>query len=89
MVLCGTGPDGKVEPVSPPEGVPNGEKVAFDAFPGEPDEVLNPKKKVFETVAPGFEVSAEVRRRTRGARSEPARERACSRLSGRGASNEK
>ena len=59
MVLCGTGPDGKVEPVSPPEGVPNGEKVAFDAFPGEPDEVLNPKKKVFETVAPGFEVSAE------------------------------
>ena len=69
MVLCGTGPDGKVELVTPPEGVPNGEKVAFDAFPGEPDEVLNPKKKVFETVAPGFEVSAEVRRRIRGARS--------------------
>ena len=54
MVLCGTGPDGKVELVTPPEGAPNGERVTFDAFEGEADEQLNPKKKVFEAVAPGF-----------------------------------
>ena len=56
MVLCGTGPDGKVELVTPPEGVPNGERVQCEGFAGEADDVLNPKKKVFEAVAPDFAV---------------------------------
>ena len=59
MVLCGTGADGKTEFVVPPEGVPNGERVAFDAFPGEADEQLNPKKKVWEAVQPGFEITGD------------------------------
>ena len=57
MVLCGTGPDGKVELVTPPEGVPNGERVQCEGFAGEADDVLNPKKKVFEAVAPDFSVT--------------------------------
>mmetsp|Transcript_27877 Transcript_27877/g.68544 ORF Transcript_27877/g.68544 Transcript_27877/m.68544 type:complete len:905 (-) Transcript_27877:84-2798(-) len=59
MVLCGTGTDGKTELVVPPEGVPNGERVVFDKFPGDADDQLNPKKKVFEAVSPGFEITAE------------------------------
>ena len=31
----------------------------FDGYDGEPDEQLNPKKKVFETVAPDLVTSAE------------------------------
>jgi methionyl-tRNA synthetase len=29
-----------------------GERVMFDGYAGDPDEQLNPKKKVFEAVAP-------------------------------------
>ena len=50
-LLGGTGPEGKVELVTPPEGVPNGERVMFDNFLGDADGVLNPKKKVFEAGA--------------------------------------
>ena len=64
MVLCGTGPDGKTEFVVPPEGVPNGERVVFDKFPGDPDDVLNPKKKVFEAVQPGFEAGSKSDKKT-------------------------
>ena len=59
VVLCGTGPDGKTEFVVPPAGVPNGERVVFSTFPGEPDDVLNPKKKVFEAVQTGFEILSD------------------------------
>jgi methionine--tRNA ligase beta chain len=54
MVLCGSGVDGVVEPVAPPAGAANGTVVTCADFPGEPDEVLNPKKKVFEAVALDF-----------------------------------
>uniref|UniRef100_A0A5B7AHJ9 methionine--tRNA ligase n=1 Tax=Davidia involucrata TaxID=16924 RepID=A0A5B7AHJ9_DAVIN len=40
----------KVELVDPPQSAPVGERVAFPGFEGEPDDVLNPKKKVWETV---------------------------------------
>jgi hypothetical protein len=40
----------QVELVEPPEGVPPGERVTFEGYPGEADEQLNPKKKIFETV---------------------------------------
>ena len=61
MVLCGTGvgENGKVEPVAPPASAPNGAIVTCAAFPGAPDDVLNPKKKVFEAVSPDFSVLAD------------------------------
>ncbi|KAI0171831.1 nucleic acid-binding protein [Hypoxylon sp. FL1284] len=45
---------GPVELVAPPEGAAAGERVAFDGWRGEPEGVLNPKKKVWETFQPGF-----------------------------------
>jgi hypothetical protein len=39
-----------VELVEPPEGAEVGERVSFEGFPGEADEQLNPKKKIFEQV---------------------------------------
>jgi len=62
MVLCGTGADGKVEPVGVPSDVgvvEDGARVVFDGYAGEPDETLNPKKKVFEAVAAGFEIAGD------------------------------
>jgi len=61
MLLCASSPDGsKVEFVEPPAGAANGTRVAVEGFPGEPDEVLNPKKKVFEAVQPDLLTSEEL-----------------------------
>ncbi|KAJ0702941.1 putative methionine--tRNA ligase [Helianthus annuus] len=49
MVLCASTSD-NVEFVEPPEGAAVGERVTFPGFDGEPDDVLNPKKKVWETL---------------------------------------
>ncbi|PYH43981.1 putative cofactor for methionyl- and glutamyl-tRNA synthetases [Aspergillus saccharolyticus JOP 1030-1] len=44
-----------VELVSPPADAPAGERVTFEGWSeGEPEKVLNPKKKVWETFQPGF-----------------------------------
>ncbi|RKF73234.1 tRNA-aminoacylation cofactor ARC1 [Golovinomyces cichoracearum] len=43
-----------VELVTPPEGAVAGEKVFFEGWKGEPERVLNPKKKIWETFQPGF-----------------------------------
>ncbi|RKF55002.1 tRNA-aminoacylation cofactor ARC1 [Erysiphe neolycopersici] len=43
-----------VELVSPPEDAVAGEKVFFEGWKGEPEGVLNPKKKIWETFQPGF-----------------------------------
>ena len=51
MVLCASSGE-TVDFVVPPEGVANGERVAFAGFEGEPDEVLNPKKKQWDAVQP-------------------------------------
>ncbi|XP_010673414.2 probable methionine--tRNA ligase [Beta vulgaris subsp. vulgaris] len=40
----------KVELVEPPKDAVIGERVKFSGFDGEPDDVLNPKKKVWETL---------------------------------------
>lgn len=40
----------KVELVEPPRDASIGERVKFSGFDGEPDDVLNPKKKVWETL---------------------------------------
>jgi len=45
---------GPVELVSPPENSVAGERVFFEGWEGEPEGVLNPKKKIFETIQPGF-----------------------------------
>ncbi|KAJ1951292.1 G4 quadruplex nucleic acid binding protein, partial [Linderina macrospora] len=56
MVLCGTSPDGNtVEFVEPPAGSKPGDRVYFEGFEGqEPEPVLKPKQKIFETIQPGL-----------------------------------
>ena len=45
---------GPVELVNPPEGARAGERVCFQGWEGEPEGMLNPKKKVWEALQPGF-----------------------------------
>lgn len=45
---------GPVELVTPPEGSKAGERVYFEGWKGEPEGVLNPKKKIWEMFQPGF-----------------------------------
>jgi methionyl-tRNA synthetase len=49
MVLCASTED-KVELVEPPKSAIVGERVKFTGFEGEPDDVLNPKKKIWEAL---------------------------------------
>ncbi|XP_031550223.1 tyrosine--tRNA ligase, cytoplasmic-like [Actinia tenebrosa] len=53
----------KVIPLSPPEGCKPGDRVTVEGYDhkklGEPDEQLNPKKKIFETLKPDLLVSSE------------------------------
>ncbi|KAG8761244.1 G4 quadruplex nucleic acid binding protein [Serendipita sp. 396] len=64
MVLCATSKEGKeggVEPVDPPAGAKVGDRIYFEGFEDkEPLSQLNPKKKIFETIQPGF-VTLETR----------------------------
>lgn len=53
MVLAATSQDGSsVELVEPPESSTVGEPVTVAGFNGEPDDMLNPKKKVWERIQP-------------------------------------
>jgi aminoacyl tRNA synthase complex-interacting multifunctional protein 1 len=45
---------GPVELVTPPNGAVAGDRVYFEGWEGEPEAVLNPKKKIWETLQPGF-----------------------------------
>ncbi|PVU90241.1 hypothetical protein BB561_004955 [Smittium simulii] len=56
MVLCADSPDGsKVEFVEPPAGSKPGDRVYFEGFDGqEPETLLNPKKKIWETIQTGL-----------------------------------
>ncbi|KAF6255958.1 tRNA synthetases class I (M)-domain-containing protein [Scenedesmus sp. NREL 46B-D3] len=61
MVLAATHPDsGKVELLEPPAAAAIGERVTVEGFSQQPDEQLNPKKKVFEQVQPDLLTSAEL-----------------------------
>jgi aminoacyl tRNA synthase complex-interacting multifunctional protein 1 len=51
---------GPVELVTPPEGAKAGERVFFEGWRGEPEGVLNPKKKQWEMIQPGFTTTAEL-----------------------------
>ncbi|WWC63788.1 methionine-tRNA ligase, beta subunit [Kwoniella dejecticola CBS 10117] len=62
MLLCASSKDGKdapggIEFVLPPEGSQPGERIYFEGEKYEnakPEAQLNPKKKIFETIQPGF-----------------------------------
>ncbi|KAJ3152405.1 hypothetical protein HDU86_005583 [Geranomyces michiganensis] len=61
MVLCASPADhSSVEFLIPPEGSKPGDKVFFPGHEGEPEPLLNPKKKVFETVQPDFSTGADL-----------------------------
>jgi len=61
MVLCGKAADGsKMELVEPPEGVPPGERVVCAGHEEEPEQQLNPKKKIWEKlVQPTLNTSSD------------------------------
>ena len=58
MVMCASTPE-KVEVLLPPKGSQPGDRVTFEGYPGTPDEQLNPKKKIWETVAPDLSVTSD------------------------------
>lgn len=61
MVLAASNSDHtKVELVEPPQSALVGERVTFPGFEGEPDDVLNPKKKVWETLQVDLQTNAEL-----------------------------
>ena len=59
MVLCASNDThDKVEFLIPPPGSVPGDRVFFKGFEGEPEPILNPKKKVWESVQPDFTTRA-------------------------------
>lgn len=55
------GHKGPVELVEVPEGAQAGDRVNFEGWEGEPEGMLNPKKKFWETLQPGFGTDEEGR----------------------------
>lgn len=51
---------GPVELVTPPTDAKAGERVYFEGWAGEPEGVLNPKKKVWEYLQPGFTTTSDL-----------------------------
>lgn len=49
-----------VELVTPPEGAVTGERVCFEGYKAEPEAVLNPKKKIWEQIQPGFATTSDL-----------------------------
>lgn len=61
MVLAASNSDyTKVELVDPPKSAQVGERITFPGFDGEPDNVLNPKKKVWETLQVNLHSNTEL-----------------------------
>jgi aminoacyl tRNA synthase complex-interacting multifunctional protein 1 len=58
MVMCASTPE-KVEILEVPEGAVPGDRIVVDGYPGECDAQLNPKKKVWEQVAPDLKTNDE------------------------------
>lgn len=59
MVMCASTPD-LVEVLLPPTGCTPGDVVECDGYKRQPDPVMNPKKKIFETVAPDLHVNDQL-----------------------------
>ena len=51
---------GPVELVNPPVDSKAGDRVFFEGWEGEPEAVLNPKKKIWETIQPGFTTTEDL-----------------------------
>nr|XP_022325690.1 aminoacyl tRNA synthase complex-interacting multifunctional protein 1-like [Crassostrea virginica] len=58
MIMCASTPE-KVEILNVPTGAAIGDRVTCKAYPGNPDGQLNPKKKVWETLAPDLKVNKD------------------------------
>ena len=58
MVMCASTPD-KVEILSPPEDSKPGDPILVSGYDRRPDAQLNPKKKIFEAVAPDLKVNTD------------------------------
>ncbi|XP_014663120.1 PREDICTED: aminoacyl tRNA synthase complex-interacting multifunctional protein 1-like [Priapulus caudatus] len=56
MVMCASSAE-HCEILVPPPGSEIGDAIVFDGYSGTPDAMLNPKKKVWEQVAPDLQVS--------------------------------
>ncbi|XP_058463939.1 aminoacyl tRNA synthase complex-interacting multifunctional protein 1 isoform X2 [Malaya genurostris] len=59
MVMCASSAE-KVEILTPPEGSVPGDLVHVEGFTRAPDSVMNPKKKIFETVAPDLHTNDQL-----------------------------
>lgn len=57
MVMCASTPE-KVEILVPPENAQIGDRVMVAGYPGDADGQLNPKKKIWEEVAPDLTVNS-------------------------------
>lgn len=61
MIMCTTNTDKtEIDFLIPPEGSKPGDVIFFENHPREPDAVLNPKKKIFETLAVDFNVKEDL-----------------------------
>ncbi|XP_060066818.1 aminoacyl tRNA synthase complex-interacting multifunctional protein 1-like [Ylistrum balloti] len=58
MIMCASSPE-KVEILIVPKGAQIGDKVVVEGYSGEPDAVLNPKKKVWETLKPDLRTNSD------------------------------
>lgn len=59
MVLCASD-ENTVEFVNPPPGSKPGDKIFFEGYDLTPEKQLNPKKKIWETVQPGFTTTSDL-----------------------------
>ena len=60
MVLCASNDEHtKVEFLIPPTGSKPGDCVYFEGHEGTPEDILNPKKKIFEEVQPDFKTTTD------------------------------
>ena len=50
----------QVEILAPPEGSQPGDLVECEGYPRNPDGILNPKKKIFETCAPDLKTDGNM-----------------------------
>lgn len=56
MIMCASTPE-KVEILVPPEGSVPGDIVRVEGYEYKPEPVLNPKKKIYETLSPDMKVN--------------------------------
>lgn len=66
MVMCASCPE-KVEILEIPKECVPGQKVTCSKYVSRPDPVLNPKKKIWESVAPDLSVDSEGKANYKGA----------------------